>query len=139
MAAYTNVMGAAARLSGRLLDKETIFYLFTFASTSDHYTVPRFLMSTLYFQNTELIIPLIHKAHFVDSLLSTLKKSLHDDNLGINDITGESECEVVVSDITEIFSWIINCLVASPQHKHFMVGTSVYKETYLPFAYNVRK
>ncbi|XP_069997726.1 lysosomal-trafficking regulator isoform X2 [Penaeus vannamei] len=83
------------------------------------------VMLDLLHKNTELIIPLIHKAHFVDSLLSTLKKSLHDDNLGINDITGESECEVVVSDITEIFSWIINCLVASPQHKHFMLSLEV--------------
>lgn len=74
-------------------------------------------------QNTELIIPLIHKAHFVDSLLCTLKKSLHTEGVGVSDVTGESECEILVSDITEILSWITNCLVASPQHKNFMVSS----------------
>ncbi|XP_063878429.1 lysosomal-trafficking regulator-like isoform X2 [Scylla paramamosain] len=76
-------------------------------------------------KNTELIIPLIHKAYFVDSLLCTLKSSLHTEGVGVSDLTGESECEVVVSDITEILSWIVNCLVASTQHKNFLLSLEV--------------
>ncbi|KAK8729282.1 hypothetical protein OTU49_008737, partial [Cherax quadricarinatus] len=83
------------------------------------------VMLDLLHKNTELILPLIHKAHFVDSLLCTLKRSLHTEGVGVSDVTGESECEVVVSDITEILSWIINCLVASPQHKNFMLSLEV--------------
>ncbi|XP_071541821.1 uncharacterized protein [Panulirus ornatus] len=83
------------------------------------------VMLDLLHKNTELIIPLIHKAYFVDSLLCTLKKSLHTEGMGVSDVTGESECEVVVSDITEILSWMINCLVASPQHKNFMLSLEV--------------
>lgn len=57
----------------------------------------------------------------MDSLLCTLKSCLHTEGVGVSDLTGESECEVVVSDITEILSWIVNCLVASTQHKNFLV------------------
>ncbi|XP_066957517.1 lysosomal-trafficking regulator isoform X3 [Macrobrachium rosenbergii] len=72
-------------------------------------------------KNPDLIVSLVTRAHLVDSLLSTLKKCLHVQGVGINDVTGESESEVVVSDVTDILSWIINSLVTSNPHKHYMI------------------
>ncbi|XP_068245807.1 lysosomal-trafficking regulator isoform X3 [Palaemon carinicauda] len=72
-------------------------------------------------KNPDLIVALVMRAHLVDSLLSTLKKCLHIQGVGVNDLTGESECEVVVSDVTDILSWIINYLVTSSPHKHYMI------------------
>ncbi|KAK7001970.1 hypothetical protein SK128_023174, partial [Halocaridina rubra] len=72
-------------------------------------------------KNPDLIVALVVRTHLVDSLLSTLKKCLHVQGMGISDVTGESECEIVVSDVTAILSWIVNSLVTSSSHRHYMI------------------
>ncbi|KAK4309758.1 hypothetical protein Pmani_018634 [Petrolisthes manimaculis] len=82
-------------------------------------------------KNMELIVPLIQKAHIVDALVCTLRAALHTEGIGVNDVTGESESGVLVADVTEILSWVINCLVASPQHKNFMLSLEVLHQVNL--------
>ncbi|CAL4071549.1 unnamed protein product, partial [Meganyctiphanes norvegica] len=79
-------------------------------------------------KNSDLHVPLVQRAHLVDSLLLTLKKALHTDSCGVSDVSGESECQIILADITEILSCLTNALVASTQHKFFMVILEILQQ-----------
>ncbi|CAL4183104.1 unnamed protein product, partial [Meganyctiphanes norvegica] len=86
------------------------------------------VMLELLTKNSDLQVPLIQRAHLVDSLLLTLKKALHTDSCGVSDVSGESECQIILADITEILSCLTNALVASTQHKFFMVILEILQQ-----------